>query len=250
MFDKQHSRRFRLRVDSGVSATWVDDTVENLHALPLDLNLAQRRRGVIDLPPGSTNSRAFIKVFHHTSRRHHKWRRRLPIQRLRPRYADHEGRALRHLAAAGVPVPKLLFYGEEWSLGIRRRGVVATELLTAPTLFEVLANECDRRWIEAYSRILARIHAAGLSHGDAHSRNFLVHNSRLVALDLENSRILTHKKRTSDLVTMVSSVLHATNREGSAVSALDSYLSAGGEIGQVSTAGLMKRGLVMADCAA
>ena len=227
-FLKQRQARFQLQSDSGVPRSWVRDVIRRLDELPQDGHFSQRRRGVVDLPNGLGSEQAFIKVFHHASPRHHKWRRKCPVQRLRRRYADHEGRALRHLASAGIPVPRVLFYGEEWRFGVRSRGVVATEAIEAPTLFEVFARGVDRHWLDAYSRTLARIHAARLSHGDAHSQNFLVHDSHLVTIDLENSRALTPKKKTSDLVTMVSSVLHATGCEGLANSALESYRSAGG----------------------
>lgn len=241
-FVRRREGRFRLEVDGGLSQSWVTEVVRRLEELPEDEHIPGRRRGVVSQPSHSSTRQAFVKIFHHTSPRHRKWRRRAPIQRLRRRYADHEGRALRYLGAKGVPVPRLLFFGEEWSFGVRRRGVVATEALSAPTLHDVLSQKASDRWARAYSEALARIHASGLSHGDAHGRNFLVQDSRIVAIDLENSRSLTRKKRTGDLVAMVSSVLLATGSESNATRALASYDTAVGETYHVATDELMRRG--------
>ena len=220
--------RFRLKVADGVPHSWMQEVIGQLEDLPRDPRTPERRMGVVDGPVGIARCRAFVKVVSHTSPRHHKWRRRVPVQRLRPRYASHEGQALQQLAAAGIPVPRLLFYGEEWRMGIRNRGVVATELLQAPTLSDVVTAGRGTAWLEPYSRALARIHATGLSHGDAHSKNFLVQDHGLVAIDLENSRCLTHKKRLSDLASMVSSVLEHTDSKILAAMALELYRPAAG----------------------
>lgn len=246
MFTEQSLDGFRLHIAPGVSGSWVGKIIRGLDTLPRANRAHHRRMGLVNLPFDSSSGSGFVKVYHHTSPRHQKWRRRAPIQRLRRRYADHEGQALRHLDAAGVPVPGLLFYGEEWRLGIRHRGVVVSQAVTGPTLFEVLNRRLEDRWLEAYPRLLARIHESGLSHGDAYSRNFLVDRSRLMAIDLENSRPLTRKKRSSDLVAMISSIHRATGLEDLAMRSLDSYISVVGEASSISTGALLKRGLTMA----
>jgi tRNA A-37 threonylcarbamoyl transferase component Bud32 len=85
--------------------------------------------------------------------------------------ARREWRALRRLAAAGVPVPA------PRALGRLRGGdlVLVTSFLAGPTLGAAVASGARGGALaEAVGGLVARLHAAGLVHGDLHRGNVLL----------------------------------------------------------------------------
>lgn len=100
--------------------------------------------------------------------------------------ADREARRLARLHAAGVPVPPPL------ARGVLPDGdrILVLPWIDGASLATVLAQPPAgrRRALEALGRAVARLHAAGLVHGDLHADNLLFADGDPVLLDLQHAR--------------------------------------------------------------
>ena len=116
-------------------------------------------------------------------------------------------RAYRCLAAAirleetGIETPKVL---------LASRFYLVTEALSFQTVFLTNAPEDTFDFIPA----MARMHQAGLSHGDLNLRNIYRHSDKFGLIDLDSARIfvrgLPERERIRELARLISSYLKQT----------------------------------------
>lgn len=93
-----------------------------------------------------------------------------------------EYRNLAYFARLGIPVPRIVGYGTERTLGLFRRGTIITEAVPQATDLQTLVRTrpalfLDRNWLFPVLRLLAeyvrRLHEDGFTHGDLKWRNIL-----------------------------------------------------------------------------
>ena len=94
-----------------------------------------------------------------------------------------EYRNLAYFARMGIPVPRVVAYGSQRTLGLFRRGAIVTEGVLEATDLETLVRVRpdllgNRTWLLQVLRTLAdyvrRLHEDGLTHQDLKWRNILV----------------------------------------------------------------------------
>ena len=93
-----------------------------------------------------------------------------------------EYRNLAYFEQLGIPVPRVVAYGTERTLGLFRRGTIVTEAVPQATDLQTLVRTqpdlfLDRTWMFQVLRLLAgyvrRLHDDGFTHGDLKWRNIL-----------------------------------------------------------------------------
>lgn len=207
MYKKIKLKGFKLVTKSkGIDVAWLDKLISNLDLFPAVPYAKDRHRGLVAMPSGSPFPNAFVKTYSHTECSHQSFRRRHPFRRLIPRYAVKEGRAYLKFQQSGLAVPGIVAFGEEWKWGIRHRGVIVIEAIDAPCLQQLLHNTPDTIWIPRIFETMARIHNAGMTHGDAHLVNFLCSGKRIVSIDVVNSKPLSNKGRLTDITNVLISI--------------------------------------------
>jgi tRNA A-37 threonylcarbamoyl transferase component Bud32 len=90
------------------------------------------------------------------------------------------------------------------------RGVVITRLIDGPTVAEDYLARRNARTVDRAAESLARIHRAGLAHGDPRLRNFLVSGETILAFDLCSWGRLSERRRREDLVKFLGSTMTIT----------------------------------------
>ncbi|RMG08709.1 MAG: hypothetical protein D6731_21235 [Planctomycetota bacterium] len=150
-----------------------------------------RVRTVVRVPEGPSGA-LFVKRF-----RAHGLAKQL-VHTLRGSPAAREFRAMRALAASGVPCPEPVVLGEERRAGRVVGSVLATREVSG---CEELAERTQRarrdreatvrrRLAEALARAAWSLFAAGVEHPDMHPGNFLIDPSgALVVLDLHSAAV-------------------------------------------------------------
>jgi len=169
-------RGFDLRLANGFAADEARAVIERVLATGGDrVALTMDRPGAGDPSGGPT--RIFVKA---EFRRPHQ-----PLgKRLKPSRAVAEGRGYRAFAAADVPTPRLFAFGEQSRLRPRAGGIVVTERVRGRNAANLWIAAPDPDLGARIARMLARIHAADLVHGDAAMRNFVLVDGREYAVDL------------------------------------------------------------------
>ncbi len=221
---------FRLRIDPDMDRNWLEGVIAHPDQVPVARHLPSRRSGFLPYPAGVPCDRVFVKWYAATDTGHGSAAKRLAIHRLRPRYAAREGTAGAVYAGLGIPVARVLAWGEEWKWGIRHRGILVQEALDCENVQVVLARTREPVWIQRAFHLITRLHRAGYTHGDANLVNFLAaDDGRIIPIDLENVRKITRKKRSSDLVNVMKSAYIAleTAAESFIIDGLRAYTDAG-----------------------
>lgn len=146
----------RLHVLADVGDAWAWDLWDERLA-------AGARHAECALPDGGC---AFVKVY--ARRAGHGL-----VRRLRPGRAEREARGCLAFARARLPVVELLLWGERRARHLLDAGLVATRRVPRPTLADAFLESFDDEILAGGIALLARVHAAGLVHGDARLRNLL-----------------------------------------------------------------------------
>lgn len=166
--------------------------------------------------------RLWIKRAEDKTRRWHLWQdrvSRLPGLGVLRRTGESDGRAalrqeaqtLRRLHAAGVRVPEVVAEGEDW-IALSDLGRPLRDQLHAATT----PAEATRLAL-AGVEVLARLHAAGLSHGNAQARNFAGSPDVLGLIDFEEDvqgRLTLTAAQTRDWIFYLMSLERADTRHG------------------------------------
>lgn len=181
----------RLRVDAGLPGDWAQTLWREIAARPGPRAVAAR-----PLPDGGE---AMVKVYHR--RKAHGL-----LRRLRPGRALREGRGYEQFARLNLPIPRLLLYGEHRPRGLHAWGVVVTARIDAPTVAEACDAARDPDLLRATIALLASTHNAGLSHGDAVTRNVLATRPVPTLFDLASWGRADRRSRDNDLVRLLGSV--------------------------------------------
>jgi len=95
------------------------------------------------------------------------------------------------LRAKGIDAVKVLSYREKKRLGFLpvNVGCTLSEFVEGATPLDWLVGESGfERLLERAVKVVARLHAFGVAHGDLSLSNFLVAGERLILIDLENVR--------------------------------------------------------------
>jgi tRNA A-37 threonylcarbamoyl transferase component Bud32 len=235
--DRFTFRGFDLRLANGFAADEARAVIERVLATGGDRVLfVMDRPGTSGAP--ATPTRIFVKA---EFRRPHQ-----PLgRRIRPSRAVAEGRGYRAFAAADVPTPRLFAFGEQSRLRPRAGAVVVTE--------RIPARDAVRHWNAApdpelgarVARILARIHAADLAHGDAVMRNFVLVDGCEYAVDLPSWSPWSRETAEHDLARFLGSAAKVGATAAHLAAWLDEYAASptgaaarleGGWRGRVTTA--------------
>jgi len=208
-YSKLRTGRAQLSVAEGVSLDWARNLISSV--------IKNRPKGVMRCmaPPGWTGETA-VKVY--TSRpKHGLWRL------LREGRAAREGAGYVAFAEKGLPVPALVLWGESRQRGLLEFGIVVTRWVDAPSIAEAYARSPRDELLFATVEELARIHKAGLAHGDPFARNFLATRPRPMPLDLTSWSPLRKASRLKDLTRFTGSVIKLTNDSNQAKAMLLHY---------------------------
>jgi tRNA A-37 threonylcarbamoyl transferase component Bud32 len=191
------------------SAVTPDMAVAALADLPTDFGRHHVRRclGEID---------AFVKVYNR--RQKHGL-----IRRLRSARSMREAAGYLAFAQAGLAAPDLLLWSELRRFGLLERGVIVTAWVASPTVAEALVSGEDHSLLSVTAAALARIHRAGLAHGDPRTRNFLATPEGPMAFDLCSWGRLTEQSRTWDLTKFLGSSVVLVGDESIAAALLEAY---------------------------
>ncbi len=206
-------RGFDLRLEGGISADEARGLVDRVLASSGD------RIGIVVARPEPPGGHVYLKA---------EFRR--PDQplgkRLRPGRAVAEGRGYRFFAAAGLRVPRLLLFGEQPRLLPRAGALVGTERVPGRNAARTFEAERTLEPVLDAVTALARVHDAGLVHGDAALRNFVPAPGGAYVLDLPRWAEWTPDGVLRDLRYLVGSTWkHGAAREtGEAL--LDAYAAA------------------------
>jgi tRNA A-37 threonylcarbamoyl transferase component Bud32 len=212
-------RGFDLRLENGFTADEARAVVDKVLATGGDrVSFLMSRPGSPDVPRGTRGRppRLFVKA---------EFRR--PDQplskRLRAARAVAEGRGYRAFAAAGIAVARLFAFGEQSRLRPRAGAVVVTE--------KIRGRDAARLWKRApqveiglrVARTLARVHAAGLVHGDAVMRNFVLVPGAEYVIDLPGWGRFTAAHAERDLALFVGSAMKLGADSSHVLRFLDAY---------------------------
>ena len=196
------ARTFRLE---GGFTVWAEPDVPEAWAIEVCREVADRQEKRWRRPgPGATP--AFVKVYRPRSRRG--WVRRLGRGR---EAVERDG--YRTFARLGLPSADLLLTGERRVMGLRRYGFVATRYVDAVHVERRLRDGAGEELVMATARVLARIHAAGLVHGDPLLRNFLDHPPEPMPIDLGSYGPSSPAAHREDLVRFLGSTVRAVGRD-------------------------------------
>jgi len=140
--------------------------------------------------------------------------------------AENEYRACRHLAASGLPAPRVAAFATEGGNPARRRSFVLCEELSGHDSLETVAAQwahqppsplARRRLILAVARFVRRLHEAGVAHRDLYICHLMLDRqqwaqgeARLAVLDLHRARLqpkLSAYWRKRDLAALLFSTL-------------------------------------------
>ncbi len=135
------------------------------------------------------------------------------LRRLRAGRAEREGNGYVAFNRRSVPTVKLLMFGEARRAGLHEWGAVVTRREDVPTVAEAFAADGDVERLRATAQLLAGIHAAGLTHGDALTRNFLAASPRPIAFDLASWGWRKRSARTEDMVRFLGSITASAGRD-------------------------------------
>lgn len=133
------------------------------------------------------------------------------LRRLLPGRALHEGRGYVEFSNRGIHTVPLIAWGEERHWGLLERGVVVTRAIEANTVEEEFSNSEDTELLFATAEQLARIHVAGLAHGDPLVRNFLATQPTPTPFDLPSWSRLSRSSQFKDLIRFLGSVAGLTD---------------------------------------
>ena len=184
----------RLRVDAELPVAWIEGLWREIGAAPRGRSVSVR-----PCPRGSQQTgEAMVKVYH-----------RRPahglLRRLRPGRALREGRGYEEFARLGLPIPRLLAYGEHRPRGLHAWGLVVTARVPAPTVAEACAEGLDLDLLRGVLALIASLHNAGLAHGDAVTRNVLATHPVPTLFDLASWRRADRRTRDVDLERLLGS---------------------------------------------
>lgn len=179
---------FRGKMLEGIPDDWIASIIRD----PLEPEFG-RRICYRQLPDAYGAGQTVVKVYLP------KKKRRLLI-RLKMGRAWREGHGYLEFQARGIQTVNLLFFGEERRFGLLKRGIVITQRVEAETVAK--AYELNPRYelLERTADALARIHLAGLAHGDPRTRNFLATEPQPLTFDLPSWSFLTASNQNRDLV--------------------------------------------------
>jgi tRNA A-37 threonylcarbamoyl transferase component Bud32 len=152
-------------------------------------------------------------------------------RRLKPTRALTEGRGYRAFAAAGVPVPRLFAFGEQSRLRPRGGGIVVTEKLRGRDAAVAWKRGPSVDLLRRAALLLASVHRAGLVHGDAVLRNFVVGPSGDFVIDLPSWGQFTDEGGVADLALLAGSAMKLGANSAHVAALVTAYGDAPGDPG-------------------
>lgn len=190
----------RLYAAEGIPFEWLCELVQQAAR---DTSRNVRR---IPAPPGWSGE---VIVKRYRLRKNHN-----VLRRLKPGRSTLEGRGYQAFRQRGLSTPCLLAWGESRRFLLFEFGIVVTQYVDAPSVAQAYAQSGDEALMADTARELARIHCAGLAHGDAFLRNFLAARPRPVALGIASWSRLCRASQLKDLTRFGASVFKLTDDPG------------------------------------
>jgi tRNA A-37 threonylcarbamoyl transferase component Bud32 len=197
--ERLRHRGFDLRLENGFTADEARDVVERVLATPGD-------RVSFLMPRASAGDDAGRAAFLFVKAEFRRPNQPLS-KRLKPARAMAEGRGYRAFQEAGLPVARLLAFGEQSRLRPRGGGIVVTEKVRGRDAQRMWRRSHDAEICGRVARFLAAIHAAGLVHGDALMRNFVVSQGDVHAIDLPSWSKWSHEGAEHDIARLLGSAI-------------------------------------------
>ena len=145
------------------------------------------------------------------------------LRRLRGGRAEREGRGCLAFARAGLPVVSPILWGERRVRHLLEAGLVATRRVQRPTLADAFLESFDAGLLAGGVVLLARVHAAGLVHGDARLRNLLATEPEPTCCDLAQWRTAGPRAVARDLRAYLASASVLAGRDAPLDAWLDRY---------------------------
>lgn len=189
--------RMRLHAAEGLHPAWLQEIVRQAGQ---DTSRSVRRAPA---PPGFPGE---VMIKRYRLRPNHGM-----FRRLQPGRSALEGRGYLAFRERGLATPALLAWGESRHFLLFEFGIVVTQYVDAPSVAQAYAQTGDDALLADTARELARIHRAGLTHGDAFVRNFLATRPRPVALDIASWSRFCRASQLKDLTRFGASVFKLTN---------------------------------------
>jgi len=197
VYSKLRVGHAQLYLAEGVSPDWTRNLVTSV--------IEQRPMEIMRyMPPTGWTGETMVKVY--TRRPKHGILRLLGAGR-----AAREGAGYMAFLERGISVPKLVLWGESRRWGLFEFGIVVTLWVDAPSIAEAYALSHQDELLFATAEELARIHQAGLAHGDPYTRNFLATLPRPMPLDLTSWSRLRKASQLKDLTRFAGSIIKLTN---------------------------------------
>ncbi|MBM4309360.1 MAG: hypothetical protein FJ119_00205 [Deltaproteobacteria bacterium] len=188
--------RMLLRAAEGVPQGWLCDIVRQAAQ---DSSRSVRRAPA---PPGWHGE---VMIKRYRLRQNHGI-----IRRLKPGRSALEGSGYLAFRRCGLATPALLAWGESRRFLLFDFGIIVTQYVDAPSVAHVYAQTHDDALLADTARELARIHRAGLTHGDPFVRNFLATRPRPVAIDIASWSRFRRASQLKDLTRFGASVFKLT----------------------------------------
>jgi len=197
VYSKLRVGHARLHLAGGVSSAWARNLIASV--------VEKRPKDVMRyMPPPGWTGETMVKVY--IPRPKHGL-----LRRLRAGRASREGAGYIAFIEKGLSVPKLILWGEARRWGLFEFGIVVTLRVDAPSIADAYASSHQDELLLATAEELARIHQAGLAHGDPYTRNFLATMPRPMPLDITSWSRLRKASQLTDLTRFAGSVIKLTN---------------------------------------
>lgn len=235
-------RGFRLRLENGFAPDEAREVVDRVLATEGDrVSFAMRRPGAAPDPQRRGRPpRVYVKA---------EFRRPdEPLsKRLRPSRALREGRGYRAFAAAGLPVPNLLLFGEQSRLRLRGGGIVVTEKIRGRDAATTWKRAPSPDVLRRTAALLAAIHRAGFVHGDPVLRNFVLTPGGDHVIDLPSWRPFSSDGGVADLALLAGSAMKLGANSAHVAALVAAYADSPGDPGARLPRGWRPRVLAEAD---
>ncbi len=147
-------------------------------------------------------------------------------KRLRAARAIAEGRGYRAFSRAGIDVPEIHAYGAQSRALPRACSLVCTQKIRGRDAARIYRQAPDADVGARVARALAAIHAAGLVHGDAVLRNFVLVPERVFVVDLPRWGRWSADAAESDLALFVGSARKLGADEAHSAQLVEEYRTA------------------------
>ena len=181
-----------------------------------------RFKGVISVPLDGMPRRAYVKRTAPLTSVNAMTDIRGRLREIRKRRLRNEAVHYLEFMALGLPCPRLILYGYRSLAGIPIEEFILTSF-SGTSVKQVYRNTGRIEPVMKSVEVLARIHGAGLSHGDASIKNYVIASGSVRAIDLETVQSRSEESATKDLQRFCRDVHRESNSMEAVTACLDHY---------------------------